>query len=163
VSARATLPALVAAALAVAAPARAAEPAPAREGPRTALDALRVAGVSLALVEVVEERVCAAIGEASPGEVVCPADVAAASALAKSAMMFGECSADECLRRVDRARSADRRVGGTLERGEKGIVISLHLASPAGPGPTVVETLPEDLDALVARIPPLVRKLLGER
>jgi hypothetical protein len=153
---------LAAAALALAA-AGAGEPTAARPAPRTALDPLRVDGVSPALAGIVEERVCAALSEAARGEVVCPADVQAATALAKAAMVFGECGSDECLRRVDQALGADRRVAGTLARGEKGVVLSLQLTAPEGPGPRVAETLPEDVDALVARIPPLVQKLFPER
>jgi hypothetical protein len=160
VSAGAALPALVAA-LALAGAAHAGEAAPA--APRTALDPLRVAGLPAALAQAVESRICAALADAARGEVVCPADVEAAAALAKTAMVFGECRADECLRRVDALRSADRRVAGSLERGEEGVVLSLQLSTPEGPGPRVVETVPEDVDALVARIPALVGKLFPER
>lgn len=156
--ARAPLALLAAGALALGGAGRAAAPA----ALRTALDPLRAAGVPPGLAEVVEGRICAALSEAG-GEVVCPSDVAAAAALAKTGMMFGECQADECLRRVDAMRSADRRVGGSLERVEGGFVLSLQLTSGQGPGPRVVEVLPEDVDALVAHIPAVVRKLFPER
>jgi hypothetical protein len=161
VIARAPLALLAAAALALGGAGRAAEAAPAAL--RTALDPLRAAGVPPGLAEVVEGRICAALSEAGSGEVVCPSDVAAAAALAKAGMMFGECQADECLRRVDAMRSADRRVAGSLERVEGGFVLSLQLTSGQGSGPRVVEALPQDVDALVAHIPAAVRKLFPER
>lgn len=156
------LAAAIAGALAVAAPASAsaAEAKPASAPLRIALDRLRAAGIAPALAAVVEERVCAALAEVSHAEVVCPSDVEAAAALAKTAMAFGECQSDECLRRVDALRSADRRVTGAVERGEKGIVLSLQLAGPEGAaGARVVDKLPEDVDALVAEIPAVVQKL----
>ncbi len=146
-------------ALALAGPARAADPKPAAATLRIALDPLRASGVAPALAAVVEDRVCAALTEVSRADVVCPSDVAAAGAIAKSAMAFGECQSDECIRRVDALRSADRRVTGAIERGEKGLVLSLQLAGPQGGGPRVVETLPEDVDALVAAVPAAVKKL----
>ncbi len=137
---------------------------PAARPLRIGLDALRFSGVAAALAEVVEDRVCAALAEATPGaEVICPSDVAAAAAVAKTAMAFGECQSDECLRRVDAFRSADRRVTGALERGEKGIVLSLQIVGPDGPGPRVVEKLPEDVDALVARVPAAVKRLIAKK
>jgi hypothetical protein len=163
VIARAGLPALVAAALALGGPALAGEGVAAPAALRTALDPLRVAGVAAGLAELVEERICAALAEASGGDVVCPSDVAAAAALAKTAMVFGECRSDECLRRVEVMRSADRRVAGSLERSERGLVLSLRLTSTQGAGPSVVEVLPEDVDLLVARVPAAVRKLFPER
>lgn len=149
----------LACAIAIPGPARAegAEAAPAR--PRIALEGLRSTGVAPVLRDLVEERVCTAIGEASRADVVCPSDVAAVAAAARSQLMFGECRSDECLGRVDAFRSADRRVSGALERGEDGLVLSLQLAGPEGPGPRIVEKLPEDLDALVARVPAVVKKL----
>jgi hypothetical protein len=78
--------------------------------------------------------------------------------VAKNAMVFGECQSDECLRRVEEARSADRRVGGALERGEKGLVLTLHVTAPDA-GPRVLERLPADVDALMARLPAAVKKL----
>jgi hypothetical protein len=150
---RALVPAALAVALAL--PARAAEAAPLR----IALEPLRAAGVSPVLASLVEERVCAALAEAARADVVCPADVEAAAALAKRSMELGECRADDCVRRVDAFRAADRRVTGALERAPGGLVLSLQLAGPAGPGARVAEALPEDVDGLVARLPALVRRL----
>ncbi len=153
--------ALVALALAVAGAAGAEEaqaPAPPARV-RVGLDRLRVAGVSKALAEAVEDRVCAALGERKDLDVVCPADVAAAMLLAKNAAVFGECQSDDCVRRVDAVKAADRRVTGAIEKGERGVVLSLQITSPSGPGPKVVEKLPVDLDAIAARIPAVVKKL----
>ena len=153
--------ALAAAALALALAGEAARAEDAKAPPRVrvALDPLRAVGVSPALAEAVEERICAALAERPGLDVVCPSDVAAAALLARNAALFGECQGDECLRRVDAVRAADRRVGGAVERGERGIVLSLQLTGPGGPGPRVVERLPEDLDGIVARIPAVVAKL----
>ncbi|HEY6099787.1 MAG TPA: hypothetical protein VIW03_10180, partial [Anaeromyxobacter sp.] len=104
--------------------------------------------------------ICAALGEANGGDVVCPADVAAAAQLARQSAVFGECTTDDCLKRVDAVRAAPRRVTAALERSERGLVLTLRLTGPAGPGPAMVERLPEDLDALVAAVPLAVRKLL---
>ena len=52
-----------------------------------------------------------------------------------------------------------RHLAGPRAFPEKGLVLSLRLEGPAGAGPRVVERLPEDLDALVGRIPAIVRKL----
>jgi hypothetical protein len=136
-------------------------PAPARKE-RIALERLRATGVSAALAETVEERVCAALSEASGAEVICPSDVAAAAALARQAFALGACTTEECLRRVDAVGAADRRVTGALERGEGGLVLSLAIAGAAGPGTRAVERLPEDVDALIARIPDVVRRLLRQ-
>jgi hypothetical protein len=144
--------------LALAAPAPAEDPKPPARV-RVGLDPLRVAGVSPAFAEAVQDRLCVALGEVPGVDVTCPADVAAAALLARNAVVFGECQQDECLKRVDAVRSADRRVSGALERGEKGVVLSLQISGPSGPGPRVVERLPEDLDAVVARLPAAVRKL----
>jgi hypothetical protein len=46
---------------------------------------------------------------------------------------------------------------------EGGFVLPLQLTSGQGPGPRVVEALPQDVDALVAHIPAAVRKLFPER
>jgi hypothetical protein len=151
------LAAAAALALAVAAPARAADSAPARL--RVGLERLRASGVDPALAAAVEARVCAAIAESSRADVICPADVEAAALLAKSAVTFGECPPDECMKRVDAVRRADQRVSGALERGEKGLVLSLQLTRQDGPGPKVVEQVPADLDGIAARIPGLVKKL----
>jgi hypothetical protein len=85
---------------------------------------------------------------------------AAAAVVARGSTVFGECSTDDCLRRLGAWRSADRRVTGTLERGG-GIVLAIGLAGPDGAGPRVVETLPEDLGALGARVPGVVAKLFA--
>jgi hypothetical protein len=135
------------------------EPAPPRPRDRIALERLRAPGVSPALVEVIEERLCAALPEASGAEVICPADVAAAAELARQSALLGECKSEECMKRVDAVRAADRRVRGAIDRSEGGLVLSLQLEGPGGAGPRRVERLPEDLDALVARIPALVKKL----
>jgi hypothetical protein len=151
--------AAVAAVALVAAGGARAEDAKAPARVRVGLDRLRAAGVSPALAQAVEERVCAALGELPRVEVVCPSDVAAAAILAKNAAVFGECASDDCMRRVEAANAADQRVSGALEKGEKGVVLSLQLSTPAGPGPRVVEKLPEDLDAIAAKVPRLVKKL----
>ena len=149
----------VAAALALAAgAARAEDGRPARKV-KIGLERLRAVGVSPALAEAVEERVCAALAQVSGADVVCPSDVAAAALLAKNAAVFGECATDECIRRVEALAAADRRVSGAIEKGEKGLVLSLQLTDPSGPGPRTVERVPEDLDAIAARIPGIVKKL----
>ena len=148
----------LAAGLALAAPAADPPPAP-RSADRIALERLRAPGVATGLVEAVEERICAALAEASGAEVVCPADVAAAARLAHQAAAFGECATEECLKRVDAVRAAGRRVTGALERGERGLVLSLQLSGPAGPGPRIVERLPEELEALVDHVPAVVKRL----
>jgi hypothetical protein len=130
-------------------------PAPVRVG----LDRLRVAGVSPALAQAVEERVCAALGERPGLEVVCPSDVATAALLARNAAVLGGCQSDDCMKRVDEVKAADQRVSGAVEKGEKGIVLSLQLTKQTGPGPRVVERLPEDLDAIAAKIPGIVKRL----
>ncbi len=163
---RALAPAALAAALALAPAARPADPSdpvPAPKKLRVALDKLRTSGVAAALGSVVEEQVCAALADGGRVDVVCPSDLAAAAAIAKSAMAFGDCQADDCMGRLEAFQNADRRVGGALERVDGGIVLSLQIAGPAGPGPRVSEKLPEDLDALVARIPAIVKKLLAEK
>ena len=135
------------------------EPA-ARQRLRLGLDKLRAAGVSEVLAEAVEERVCAVLVEVADADVTCPSDLAAAAVLARTAAVFGECRSDDCMKRVEAVKSADRRVSGSLERGEEGVVLSLQLTGPDGPGPRVVERLPEDLDEIFARLPAAVRKLL---
>ena len=146
-------------ALAAGSGARGEEPAPVRRV-RIGLDKLRAGGVSEVLAEAVEERVCAALVEVADADVTCPSDVAAAAALAKNAAVFGECRSDDCMKRVEAMKAADRRVSGSLERAEKGVVLSLQITGPDGPGPRVVERLPEDLDEILARLPAAVRKLL---
>jgi hypothetical protein len=158
VTARA-LAALAAVALTVAAPARGEDPSPPLARLRVGLERLRASGISPALAEAVEARVCAALADASRADVVCPADVEAAAVLAKNAATFGECPPDECMKRVEAVQRADQRVSGTLERGGKGLVLSLQLTRQDGPGPKVVEQLPEDLDGIAARVPGAVKKL----
>jgi hypothetical protein len=150
--------ALAVALAAAGAPASAAEVPPASAG-RIAVERLRATDVAEALVATVEERLCVAVVEASGAEVVCPADVAAAAQLARQSALLGACTPEECLKRVDALGAAERRVKGTLVRTERGVVLSLALEGPAGTGPRVIEPLPPDLDALVARIPAAVRKL----
>jgi hypothetical protein len=144
--------------LALAGAARADEPSPPAKV-RVALEKLRASGVAPALAEAVEERVCAALGELPKLEVVCPSDVAAAALLAQRAVIFGECSSDDCVRSVEAMRAADRRVTGAVEKGEKGLVLSLQITAPEGPGRRVAEKVPEDLDGLLAKVPAVVRKL----
>ena len=126
---------------------------------RVALDRLRVREVSPALAQVVEDRVCAALGERAGFEVVCPGDVAATALLARNAALLGDCRSDDCMKRVDDVKAADQRVTGAIEKSEKGIVLSLQLTAASGPGPRVAEKLPEDLDAIVERIPAIVKRL----
>lgn len=135
-------------------------PLPPPQQARIALERLRAPGISEALAEVIQGRVCAALAEVSRAEVVCPSDVAAAAALARQAALFGECATDACLARVDALRAADRRVTGAIERTGEGLFLSLQLSGPGGASPLLVERLPEDLDALVAAIPGFVQKLL---
>jgi hypothetical protein len=135
------------------------EPAAPRAQGRIALDRLRAEGISDALVEAVQQRICAALAEIAGAEVICPSDVAGAMQFARQAALFGECATDACLERVDALRAADRRVTGALQRDGRGLVLSLQITGPGGPGPRFVERLPEDLDALVARIPGAVKKL----
>jgi hypothetical protein len=156
-----TFPTAALALLALGAPAppAAGDPAAAPAKGRVALEALRAPGVSRALVDLVEERICVALGEASGADVVCPADVGAASALARQSALLGECSTDECMKRVDAIRAADRRVTGVLERAGGGLTLSLSLSDASGGGVHVSERIPEDLDALASRIPAIVKKL----
>lgn len=126
---------------------------------RVGLDRLQAAGVAPALALALEERVCAALAEDPRLEVVCPSDVEAAAVLARSAALFGECQSDECMRRVDAVKAADQRVSGAVEKGEKGLVLSLQLTTQAGPGRRVVERLPEDPDAMVAKVAGVVKRL----
>jgi hypothetical protein len=139
-------------------------PSAAEEGQakvRVALDRLRTAGVPDAFAAAVEERLCAALGARAELEVVCPSDVAAATVLARNAALFGECRSDECMKRVEAVKAADQRVSGAVEKGAEGIVLSLQLTRADGPGPRVVERLPDDLDAVLARVPALVKRLLA--
>lgn len=156
--------ALAAAALAAAGPPATAGPEARGPGShRVALDPLRAPGVAPALAEAIEERLCSEIGRAARAEVVCPGDVAAALAAARRSAALGECASDECLRRVDAVRTAERRVSAAIERGEQGLVLSLQIATRDGPGPRVVERLPEDLDALMSRLATVVDRLFAER
>jgi len=136
----------------------------AKAGParlRLGLDRLRTAGVEKVYSEAVDQRVCAAIAErARDAEVVCPADVEAATLLAKDAMVFGECQADDCLKRVEAVRAADVRVTGALERKDGAVVLSLRLARPGQPAAEAAGKLPEDLDGMAERVPGIVKKLL---
>ncbi len=147
----------------IAAVAGAEEPAPAARKPRIALEPLRAPGLSAALVAAVEDRLCAEIAGATGAEVVCPSDVAAAMAVAREAAFHGSCATDECLRRVDAMKDADRRVSGALERGDGVLVLSLQVVDRSGPGGRAVVKLPEDLDGLFSRLPDAVRKLLPRR
>lgn len=151
------LAACVVVALAATGAARADDAAPAKI--RLALDPLRVQGVAPALARIVEERVCAALAERPGLDVVCPADVAAAALLARNAAVFGDCASDDCMKRLDEVKAADQRVSGAVEKGEKGIVLSLQLTTAKGPGPRVVEKLPEDVDAIAGKIPGIVKRL----
>jgi len=159
VIARGALAAALAVALCAPGAPRGDEALPAPKKLRVALDKLRAVGVAAALAEALEERVCAALADVSQADVVCPSDVSAAVFLAKNAVVFGECQSDDCLRRVDALRSADRRVSGAIERGEKGLVLSLQITAPDGAGPRVVERLPDDVEAMMARLPAAVQKL----
>lgn len=139
-------------------------PSAAQEGParvRLALDRLRTAGVPDGFAAAVEERLCAALGARAELEVVCPSDVAAATVLARNAALFGECRSDDCMKRVEALKAAEQRISGALERSGKGIVLSLQLTRADGPGPRIVESLPDDLDAVLARVPALVKRLLA--
>jgi hypothetical protein len=143
---------------ALAVPARG-DDAPAPAAKRVALEPLSARGVSVPIAQVVEERICQALGEAAKAEVVCPADVATVTALAKTAGMFGECAADDCVKRVDAATAAERRVRGTLRRGERGLVLELALVGPDGLIRQASDRLPEDVDAMVEHVPAVVKKL----
>lgn len=158
---RLPLAAVLAVALAGAARAADGEAAPGAE--RIALDPLRAAGLPEGVREAVEDRICAALAEASKADVVCPSGIAAAALLAKQAVMFGECLPDECLRRVDAMRQADRRVAAALAQGERCLVLSLEITMRGGPGQRVLEKVPEDVDALLARVPDVVKKLFAEQ
>jgi len=125
------------------------------------LDPLDARGVQRSIAAVVEQRVCQALQERSPGvDLVCPEDVAAAASIARQDVIMGRCSTEECMKHVEELKASPRRVNGRIERDAKGLVLSLVLSEGAGEPRTVSERLPEDLDALLARIPPLVRKLL---
>lgn len=126
---------------------------------RLALEKLQARGVSVPLAEVVEERICQALNEVSRAEVICPSDLATVAALARTATMFGECTTDDCVKRVDDAAAAERRVRGALRRGEQGLVLELALVGPDGTLGQASGGLPEDVEALVARVPAIVKKL----
>jgi hypothetical protein len=153
------LVAAAAAAIALAGAARGEDAAP--KPLRVAVDPLRTTSIATALAELVQDRLCAAVAERPQIEAICPADVAAAAALARSAVAFGACGSDDCLRRLDAYRTADRRITGALARGDGGLVLAVELVGPDGPGTRVIETLPEDLDALVTRLPAIVKKLFA--
>jgi hypothetical protein len=155
---RAALAVSLGALAALGAPARG-DGAPAAAAQRVALEKLSARGVSVPIAEVVEERICQALGEVAKAEIVCPADVATVTALARTAGMFGECAADDCVRRVDAATAAERRVRGTLRRGEKGLVLELALVGPEGTLRQASDRLPEDVDAMVERVATVVKKL----
>jgi len=134
------------------------------EGPAAAklvLDPLDVRGVQRSLAAVVEQRVCQALQDRSPGvDLVCPEDVAAAASIARQDAIMGRCSSEDCMKHVEDLEAGPRRVKGSIERDAKGIVLSLTLRDGAGDPRTVSDRLPEDLDALLARVSPLVGKLL---
>jgi hypothetical protein len=156
---------MIAAAGIAAGAAGAEEPAPASAARkvRIALEPLRAPAMSVALVEAVEENLCAAIAAATGADVVCPGDVAAMAVAAREGAILGACATDECLRRVDAMNDADRRVSGSLERGEGVLVLSLQVVDRAGPSGRSVEKLPEDLDGLFSRLPGAVRRLFPQR
>ena len=156
--------ALVAAALAAASPPAGGAGAAGDQGARrVALERLRSRGVSSALAEAVEERLCSEIARAARAEAVCPGDVAAAVAVARRAALLGECASDDCLRRVEVARAPERRVSGALAQGDKGLVLTLQVTTGAGPGPRIVEKLPADLEALMARLAGVADRLFPAR
>jgi hypothetical protein len=156
---RRILAAAVVAGLALGTVARADDPRPAGRL-RLGLDRLRAGGVEKAYADLVEQQLCAALAErAKDAVVVCPADVEAAAALAKSAMVFGECQPDDCLKRVDALRAADDRVTGALERKDGAVVLSLKLSRAGGDAVEVAGRLPEDLDGAAERVPGIVKKL----
>jgi hypothetical protein len=127
---------------------------------RLGLDRLRAAGVEKAYADVVEQQLCAALSERVKDDaLVCPADVEAAAALAKSAMVFGECQADDCLKRVEALRAAADRVTGSLERKDGAVVLSLKLARAGGASVEAAGKLPDDLDGAAERVPGIVKKL----
>lgn len=66
------------------------------------------------------------------------------------------------VRRVDAMRRADRRVSAVLARDERCLVLSLGITTREGPVRRVLEKVPEDVDARLARIPHLVKKLFAE-
>ncbi len=160
--ARAALAAALAAAV-VAGAARADQPPAAAKKLRIALEPLKAPAIAVALVSAVEEQICIEIAGATGAEVVCPGDIAAAAEAARQGAIHGQCSSDECLRRVDEMKVADRRVFASLERGGGGLVLSLQVVDPTGPGGRVVEKLPEDVDGLFSRLPGAVRKLFPRR
>jgi hypothetical protein len=147
--------------LALGAVARAEDASPAARRLRLALEPLRAAGVEKGYAETVEQRVCAALAEhAREAEVVCPADLAAATLLAKNAMVFGECAPDECVKRVEALRAADARVTGALERKDGAVVLTLRLARTGGATAEAAGKLPEDPGGVAERVPGIVKKLL---
>ncbi len=160
---RAALSAVIAA-LVVAGAALADEPkAPARKQLRIALEPLKASAMEAALVAAVEEQLCAEMARATGAEVVCPGDVAAAAEAARQGAIHGECSTDECLRRVDALKAADKRVSASLERGEGTLVLALQLVDREGSGGRVVEKLPQDVEGLFSRLPGAVRKLFPQK
>jgi hypothetical protein len=156
---RRILAAAAVAGLALGTVARAEDPKPAGRL-RLGLDRLRTAGVEKAYADLVEQQLCTALAErAKDAAVVCPADVEAATALAKSAMVFGECQSDDCVKRVEALRAADARVTGALERKDGAVVLSLKLARAGGAAVEAAGTLPEDLDGAAERVTGIVKKL----
>lgn len=152
--------ALAAAALLLALPA-AAEDAPAAPSrPRIVLERLSLKGVEKALGETIEGQLCQALGAAAQAEAICPDDIAAAATLARQSALFGECTTDDCMRRVDAIRDAERRVSGSLTIADDGIVLSLTLSERNGqPISRTLQKLPKDLDGCVAAAPEVLKKL----
>jgi hypothetical protein len=151
----------VAAALAVGlvlvAPAQAAEAAP----PKLRLQRLNAPGLSPALVEAIEAALCDALVQSAKGEVMCPADLAAAAALQRQATMFGTCAGDDCVKPVQEAVAADRVVSGLLARDGSGLKLSLTLTGAvAGVEAKAEASLPADLEPLIKKLPALVKQLL---
>lgn len=140
--------------------ASAAEAAPAA-ALRVALRPLRPEGVEPSLASFVQSTVCAEIGRQKDVEAVCPEDLAAAAAMARTSVAFGTCASDECLKKLEELARADRRVTGEVSRAGDGLLLSLALwqGEAARPERQVSERLPADPKALLDRIPEVVRKL----
>jgi hypothetical protein len=150
--------ALAALALALAAAAGGEEPRPPE---RLRLHKLEVRGVAGPLAELIEMRLCVALGEAAAREVLCPEEAAAVAELVRQEAVLGTCQSDDCLRRAERATASGPQVRGTLVGQGDGLKLSLTLTGAAGRLARAEALLPADLEKAAARLGPLARALLA--
>ncbi|MFO0580915.1 MAG: hypothetical protein U0229_01440 [Anaeromyxobacter sp.] len=147
------------AALALAALAAAGEGGPAQ---KLVLEGLDAREAPRPLAGLVEQRLCQALGERlANADLVCPEDVAAATEMARNDAIMGRCSSDACLDRVEEMRRAPRRLSARMARDGKGWLLTLVLRTDGEPEPRIAKArLPDDADAILSRVPDLVKQLL---